>query len=437
LRTSWRWRSSAGGWSKSCAKSETRTIAILEAALDGIVSVDQEGMGTSMAELIIPPELRAGHARGFAHCLATGEGPALDRRLASQPLRADGTVFPAEVGNTRTPVRGRSGFTAFIRDIWGRKVADEERTQRIRDPRIASAAARHRLANILESLGEGFGFDWQWRYVYLNAAAERTIGKSRQDLLGRVVWEVFPEAIGTRLSSALQRTMVEGIPVPTEAISLVTGGLFEVRAYPSEDRLVVYFHDVTERKQAESARVHLAAIVESSEDAIIGTDLDGVVTSWNPGAERLYGYTATEMLGQSLAVLVPPERPNEFPSILERLKTGERIVNYETVRVRKDGQRVDVALSTSPIRDAAGQVVGAARIARDVSSRNRADAIIRRHAALLNIAPVAILARDLQGRVTFLESRGRADVPDKRSGCHRAGESPAIAHGVSSATRGD
>lgn len=263
-------------------------------------------------------------------------------------------------------------------------------------------AVQHQVTNILESLTDGFvGLDSHWRYTYVNAAAEQVIGKPRQDLLGRIVWEAFPEAVGKPLYLAVQRAMTERTPVTAEAVSPVTGGLTEVRAYPSEDGLVVYFRDITKRKEAEIARDHLAALVESSDDAIIGKTLDGIVTSWNPAAERLYGYPADEIVGQSIAVLVPPNRPDELPSILERLSRGERTVNYETLRIRKDGQPVDVALSISPIRDPTGQILGAATIARDISSRKREEAIIRRHAALLNLAPVAILARDLEGKITF------------------------------------
>src|SRR5437764_14921071 len=116
-------------------------------------------------------------------------------------------------------------------------------------------------------------------------------------------------------------------------------------------------------RQAEQARAELAAIVESSEDAIIGKDLGGVITSWNAGAERLYGYARDEVLGRPIALLIPPEHPDELPAIMDRLRRGERIRHYETVRVRKDGTRVDVSVSISPIKDRSGGIVGASAIA--------------------------------------------------------------------------
>ena len=115
--------------------------------------------------------------------------------------------------------------------------------------------------------------------------------------------------------------------------------------------VVLVFRDVTEARRAMEARLYLAAIVESSDDAIIGKTLDGKIASWNRGAERLYGYTAEEIVGQPLSVLVPPDHPDELPAIMERIKRGERIEHFETVRVRKDGSRVDVSLTISPVRE--------------------------------------------------------------------------------------
>lgn len=146
------------------------------------------------------------------------------------------------------------------------------------------------------------------------------------------------------------------------------------RADGAVDYFVVLVQDITARKRAELTQRQLAAIVESSNDAIISKDLDGTVLSWNVGAERLYGYTATEMVGRSLALLFPLERQDEFMQILEQLKRGEHIHHYETERVHKDGSRLYISLSISPISDAAGVVVAASTIARDVNARKQAEA---------------------------------------------------------------
>jgi PAS domain S-box-containing protein len=126
---------------------------------------------------------------------------------------------------------------------------------------------------------------------------------------------------------------------------------------------------------------HYAAIVASSDDAIIGKSLDGIIESWNEGAQRLFGYTAREAIGQPATLLIPDERHDEEPHILGRIRRGERIDHYETVRRRKDGSLVDISLTVSPVFDAAGRIVGAAKIARDIGERKRAEAVTR----LLNL----------------------------------------------------
>ena len=139
-----------------------------------------------------------------------------------------------------------------------------------------------------------------------------------------------------------------------------------------------FTRDITEQLQAEKALRHLAAIVETTDDAVISKDLNGIITSWNPAAERLYGYKAAEMIGKPVATLVPPEWPDEEPKILARIRRGERIDHYETVRIAKDGRRVDVSLTVSPIRDDSGKIVGASKIARDITEQKRTQEQIAR-----------------------------------------------------------
>jgi PAS domain S-box-containing protein len=114
-----------------------------------------------------------------------------------------------------------------------------------------------------------------------------------------------------------------------------------------------------------------ASIIESSDDAIISKSLDGVITSWNNGAQRIFGYTAAEVIGKAINILIPPDRPNEEPDILARVRRGERIDHYETVRMRKDGSRVDISLTVSPVKTPEGKIIGASKIARDISERKR------------------------------------------------------------------
>ena len=159
--------------------------------------------------------------------------------------------------------------------------------------------------------------------------------------------------------------------------------------------------DVTERKQAEETTGRLAAIVESSEDAIIAKTLDGTILSWNHGAEKLYGYSAQEAVGKSILMLVSPEQPDELLHILKKLERGEQITQCETVRVRKDGTQIDVNLTISPLVDEKGRVVGASTIARDITARKRAEAALRerkaRHRAILDASLDAVITIDERG----------------------------------------
>jgi two-component system, OmpR family, sensor histidine kinase VicK len=147
-------------------------------------------------------------------------------------------------------------------------------------------------------------------------------------------------------------------------------------------------------------RLILAAIVESSDDAIIGETLQGVITSWNAGAERLYGYTAEQMVGRSISRLVPLDRPDELQKILASVTKGERVGHLETKRTHKDGRLIDVSLSVSPIRDAAGNVVGASLIARDITRRKRAEIATSELAAIVDSSDDAIIGKTLDGVIT-------------------------------------
>lgn len=138
--------------------------------------------------------------------------------------------------------------------------------------------------------------------------------------------------------------------------------------------ILLAIQDVTERLRADAATASLAAIVNSSDDAIIGKDLNGVITSWNKGAEHLFGYVAQEAIGQSVIMLIPQDRLDEERDILDHLRRGKRVDHLETIRVRKDGSLLEISLTVSPIKDAAGQVIGASKIAHDITARKQAEA---------------------------------------------------------------
>jgi PAS domain S-box-containing protein len=147
---------------------------------------------------------------------------------------------------------------------------------------------------------------------------------------------------------------------------------------PLAEQLAAAKERIKELERAEVAQLYLSSIVASADDAIISKTLDGIIITWNQGAEKIFGYTAEEMIGQPMSLLIPKDHPNEEPGILEKLRRGERIEHYETKRGRKDGSLVDISLSVSPIIDKAGRIIGAAKIARDISERKAVEARERR-----------------------------------------------------------
>src|SRR5579863_10251245 len=233
--------------------------------------------------------------------------------------------------------------------------------------------------------------------IHVNSQTLQMFGYGRDELIGQKIETLVPERHraqhhGHRQEFAKRpkiRSMGAGLdlrgkrrdgsefpveislsPVQTEQGMLVLSAIRDVTDRKRlEDELRKAHRELSERTDRElwESRSWLAAIVDSSEDAIVGKDLEGIITSWNLGAEHMYGYTAKEVLGKSIAVLVPANLPDEIPAILEKIKRGERIEHYQTVRVAKDGHLLQVSVSISPIRDSAGKVIGASAITRDIT----------------------------------------------------------------------
>jgi PAS domain S-box-containing protein len=157
----------------------------------------------------------------------------------------------------------------------------------------------------------------------------------------------------------------------------------------------------TERLESVQANNLLAAIVDSSDDAIISKGLDGVITSWNRSAERLFGYTREEAIGQHITLIVPRDRRNEEKTILERLRRGQRVDHFETVRRRKDGGLIELSLTISPVRDVTGRVIGASKVARDITRRKQVEQALAERALLLDLSNDAICVRDAADRITY------------------------------------
>jgi PAS domain S-box-containing protein len=233
---------------------------------------------------------------------------------------------------------------------------------------------RRRLEGLLHSIDEGFVvFDANWHYRYVNDRAAELLRQPASSIVGKTIWEMFPDIVGTEIETQLRRAAAGNEPAAFEALFKPYGRWFRTRMFPTSEGFSALLEDTTDRKQAEEASMRLAAIVRSSEEAIVGKDLDGTITAWNPAAERLFGFTAQEAIGRSIRMIVPPDRQGEEDDVLRRLRRGETIEHLETVRLRNDGTPINVALTVSPIRDADGRIIGASKIARDIGERLRAE----------------------------------------------------------------
>jgi PAS domain S-box-containing protein len=268
----------------------------------------------------------------------------------------------------------------------------------------------------LASIGDAvISTDADGRVTFMNGVAEALTGWPQAAAVGRHLPEVF-RIVNAQTRQPVEdpalRALREGVVVgmANDTVLVARDGTerpIDDSAAPmrseSGDALgaVLVFRDVSERKRSEEARARLAAIVESSEDAIVSKTLEGVIRSWNAGAERLFGYTAEEAVGRPITLIIPPERHDEERTILDRLCRGERVEHFETVRVARDGRRIDISLTISPVRDGAGRIIGASKIARDITEKKHAEKALREHGRLLRQVAEAGLtihsARSLDG----------------------------------------
>ena len=286
-------------------------------------------------------------------------------------------------------------------------------------------------------------FDAQFRHIYVNHAAQAATGLPAQGFLGRTNRELgMPEDLVARWDGALAEVFRTGKPMDLEFNYTGRVGERRMRSHlaPEHDArgrvvsVVSVARDVTAEAgltallDNETQAEHFRAIVDSSDDAIISKTLDGIVTSWNPGAQDIFGYSAAEMVGQPMLLLFPADRLDEERFILERLIAGEKVDHFETVRVCKDGSTVNVSVTISPIRDHSGKVVGASKIARDISRRLQADNRLRLTASVFSHTGEGIVITDRAGRIlevneafTRITGYERPDVQGRTAAMFRSG----------------
>ncbi|HZY00946.1 MAG TPA: PAS domain S-box protein, partial [Dermatophilaceae bacterium] len=349
---------------------ESSDDAIIGETLDGIVTswnpAAARMFGYSSAEIIgksaklLVPEDQTGQ---FESVLAKINAGQPVEHLETFNVRKDGTVFPISL--TVSPIRDDGaivGASVICRDVTQQRQA---------------LAAAQRMASIVEYSGEAiFGRTIDGIITSWNPAAERMYGYSSEEIVGKPINLLIPEdrtgeieAILAKISAGQPVEHLETIRVRRDRTAFPVS--LSVSPINGADGAVVgasvISRDLTEQKRALAVAQHLAAIVESSDDAIISGSLDGIITSWNPAAERMYGYSSAEIIGKPADVLTPADRTTEIEAVLEQIKAGQHVEHLSTKRVRKDGTVFLVSLTVSPIRDAEGTIIGTSVIHRDVT----------------------------------------------------------------------
>lgn len=318
---------------------------------------------------------------------------------------------------------------------------DAER-RRVAEQRLRESEERYRV--VAETASDGIiTINEESRILFANAAAARIFNYRVEDLVGMSMEKLLPERLRAAHTSGVARYIETGERQLSWAAIELTGLRRDGREMPIELSLGAFkgddgqhvftgiVRDITERKRNEEVRQHLAAIIESTEDAVYGITSDGKIFSWNTGATILYGYEGKEILNQPLEILIPPERLNELETVFNIPLTGQSIKNYDTVRLHRSGERLDVSLTISPLKNERGEITGVSTIARDISYRLKRDeetrkliqeqaARVEAEASLARSALLAEASRVLATSLVYeetLSSISRLAVPELADWC--------------------
>lgn len=379
-----------------------------------------EAIGRKLEELIVPTAYQEAFLKGLHRFGETGEAPIVGERLELSAIRRDGSEFPIELSVTRVVKDDEIYFVAYLRDITDWTTQEKLQSLEMLEAKLVGDTAvtlaqassfEESLQNILDTICQEI--DWPVGHVWIP-------NESGSFLVSSHIWHVAPDmqidelhratanatfgpdhGLSAAIWRAAEPIWLESIDKGHEFVradACRPAGLrswfgFPVSSHDQVEAVLEFFHsepqprdsqlidlvvrlgrrigDLVHSRRFEHQQAKLAAIVDSSYDAIIGKDLNGVITSWNAGAERIYGYTEEQAIGSPISIILPDDLEREEPEILHAIETGERLEQFQTTRRRQDGTLIPVSLTVSPIIDSSQRVVGASSIERDISSRRR------------------------------------------------------------------
>jgi PAS domain S-box-containing protein len=373
-------------------ESEARKSAIFESALDCIITIDSQGQviefnsaaeavfgypraaiaGKSMVDLIIPPSLRDRHRRGFERYLATGKRSILGRRIEMTALRADGSEFPVELSITRVPDSDPPIFTGFLRDITGRKQAEEQLRYQA-----------HLLASVNDAI---IASDARYILKSWNFAAEKMYGWKAEEVIGRHGVSILQTEFPGANAEEMRRQIAEKGSFFGEATQLRKDGQrihVEIASIVLRDKsgqitdYVSVNRDITERKRAEEQNRFQAKLVASVADAIIATDMQLNILSWNSGAESIYGWKAEEVVGQPAQKILDTDFLENTREAVTKQIMEQGHWQGEVLQLRRDGTRMPTLSSVSLYKDTEGKPAGVVAVNRDITELKRAEEALR------------------------------------------------------------
>jgi diguanylate cyclase (GGDEF)-like protein/PAS domain S-box-containing protein len=368
-------------------------IRFVNRRAEAMFGYERSALVGRLIEVLVPESSRTVHQaqrEGYAtdpKVREMGTGPELIGR------RRDGTEFPVDVGLAHIGTGDDVLVIAAVRDMTARHEAEEDRRQADRMAALVEFSGDAIIACSLAGVISGW-----------NPAAERLFGYLSQEVVGKFASLLSPPDRHSEVSDVLARISAGDSPVKVESLAVRKNGeVFPVSLTASvicdEAGAAVGIsaigRDLTEQRRSFQAAQRLAAIVEGSDDAIVGKTLDGIITTWNAAAERMYGYTSDQIVGRSIDLLTPKERIVEIETILAKIKAGEHVDHFETIRVRKDGTEFPISLTISAICDPDGAVVGASSTARDVTALKEAAQNAQRLAAAEDLIRTVMMSAQI------------------------------------------